>query len=186
MIDSFSDQFVSQSIDLTSKMNPKLKQLFKLQFFFIWTNNIFQFLLLIIYCYFVCSLNLAQKLTRTPPTLGGGGPCLEAHLEEYALTFDCHTLITNWTSMYRLFSDTKFRYLFCCVVIIHSILSEVRNTKASRPRKQNELVMHLLGHSLYPFFATALATDVPCIIRLWFLGSSLFISHYPSFQHLFL
>lgn len=113
------------------------------------------------------------------------GPCLEAHLEEYALTCDCHTLITNWTSMYRLVSDTKFRYQLCCVLIVHSILSEVRKTNARRPRKQNELVMHLFGPSLYPFFAAALASDVPCTIRLCFVGSSLFISHYPSFQHLF-
>jgi len=34
LIDSFSDKLVSQSIDLTSKMNPKLKQLLKLQLFF--------------------------------------------------------------------------------------------------------------------------------------------------------
>lgn len=148
------------------------------------TDNVFQFLLPVICCYFVCSLNLSQKLNIK--VHWGGGPCLEANLEEYALTFDCHTLITNWTSMYRLVSDTKFWYQFCCVVIVHRILSEVRNTNASRPGKQNELIMHLFGHSLYPFFATALTFDVPCIIRLCFVGSSLFVSHYPSFQHLFL
>jgi len=78
--------------------------------------------------------------------------------------------------MHRLVSDTKFQYQVCCVVIVHSILSEVRHTNASRPGKQNELVMHLFGHSLYTFFATALASDVPCIIRLCLLAV-LFSSH---------
>lgn len=127
-------------------------------------------------------MNVAQNL-NVNDTLGGLFP--EAHLYEYALTVDCHTLITNWTSTYRLVSTTKFRYQLCCVVILHSILSEVRNTKASRPGKQNGLVMHLLWSSHYTFFAAALACDVPSIIRMCCVGSPVFISHYPSFQHLF-
>jgi hypothetical protein len=111
-----------------------------------------------------CVLNECGTKTECYDTMGGG-LCLAARLYEYALTVDCHTLITNWTSIYRTVSDTKFRYQLCCV-IFNCILSEVRNTHASRSGKQNELFMHLFWPSLYPFLAAALASDVPCIIRL--------------------